>query len=121
GVASTLLTLSIGGMAIYGLTRFPSRLRWASMAFTGVAAGCFFGTILFSQQTAGLLFGAGAVLSLALALGFRQRGPIMSSYSAIVLMLATRILPPIVVVLPLYIAAEVTGLRDSLTALVLTY
>src|SRR5262245_25160673 len=30
-IAATLLTLVIGGMAIYGLTRFRSALRWPSM------------------------------------------------------------------------------------------
>ena len=69
GLISTVLALVIGGMAVYGVTRF-----WPS-----------------------------------------------NGYRLMTLMLATRILPPALVVLPLYLMAQVTGMLDTLTALVLTY
>ena len=69
GTASTLLTLALGSMAIYGLTR---------LRFT---------------HGDGLL----------------------------ALLLATRILPPVIVVLPLYLMAQQTGTLDTRVFLVLTY
>jgi multiple sugar transport system permease protein len=121
GITSTLITLTVASMAIYGLTRFPPRLRWASAAIAGTAAGCAIGTALFSEPTERLLFMAGAVLLLGLAFALRRRGPVISAFGAMAFMLATRILPPIVIVLPLYMMADATGTRDTLSALVLTY
>ena len=75
GVASTLLTLLLGGMAVYGLTRFRLALPWA---YNG---------------NRGLLFA----------------------------IMATRILPPVVMVLPLYMMAFYTGTLDTLFILIFTY
>jgi multiple sugar transport system permease protein len=121
GITSTLITLTIACMAIYGLTRFSPALRWASMAIAGIAAGCAIGAALFSELPVRLLFIAGAVLLLGLAFAFRRWGPVISAFSAMAFMLATRILPPIVIVLPLYMMAQATGTRDTLSALVLIY
>jgi multiple sugar transport system permease protein len=75
GITSTLLTLLLGGLAVYGLTRFRHRMPWT-------------------------------------ALGNR------TIISAI---LATRILPPVVVVLPIYMMAQHTGMLDTYFTLIFTY
>jgi len=67
GLTATLLTLLLGGMAVYGVTRF--RLSQ---------------NILFA-------------------------------------MMASRVLPPVVIVLPLYMMALYTGLRETRVALIITY
>ena len=75
GLVSTLLTVLLGGMLVYGVTRFwrPRSNRW----LTGD----------------GLLFA----------------------------LLATRLLPPAVVVLPLFMLANSTGLIDTRFFLIVTY
>lgn len=73
-VTATLLCLTAGGGAIYGVTRFSSR-----------------SSRLLCEST------------------------------LLVAILATRILPPVVVILPLYFMARFFGLLDSDLALVLTY
>jgi multiple sugar transport system permease protein len=70
GIASTLLTLVIGGMLVYGLTRFTSKI-------------------------------SGVRLTTAI--------------------LATRILPPVVVAVPLYFMAQKTGMLDTLGVLIFIY
>ena len=75
-ITSTLLTVLFGGMAVYGLTRFPYSVRW-----------------LPALRNDGILFA----------------------------MLATRILPPIVVVIPIYMMALYTDSLDTHFALIFTY
>ena len=75
GVTSTLLTLLLGGMAVYGLTRFRFALPWADIG------------------NRGLLFA----------------------------IMATRILPPVVMALPLYVMAFYTGTLDTRFVLIFTY
>jgi multiple sugar transport system permease protein len=70
GIVSTLLTLVIGGMLVYGLTRFNSK------------------------------FGSSGILAA---------------------ILSTRILPPVVLALPLYFMAQKTGTLDTLGVLVFIY
>lgn len=75
-IASTLLTVLFGGMAVYGLTRFRYTLRWIP-----------------AWHNEGILFA----------------------------MLATRILPPVVVALPLYVMAQFIGMLDTHFALIFAY
>jgi multiple sugar transport system permease protein len=75
-IASTLLTVLFGGMAVYGLTRFRYALRWT---------------------------------------------PGLSNDSILFAILATRILPPVAVVLPIYVMALYTGALDTHFALIFTY
>ena len=70
GVAATVATLVIGGMAAYGVTRF----------------------------------------------GHRQ-----SSLALMAVLLGTRILPPVVLALPLYVMAQYTGMLDTKSFLILVY
>jgi multiple sugar transport system permease protein len=121
GFAATFLTLVTGGMAIYGLTRFRAALRWPSIAFASLAVGLAMGAALVSATTPKLMFIVGSVLLLALAFALRRWGPAMNSLSAMTLMLSTRILPPVVIVLPLYMMAQATGTRDTLGALIFVY
>ncbi len=50
-----------------------------------------------------------------------RRGPSFGHFGVLSFMLATRILPPIVIVLPLYMMAQVTGGLDTRIFLILTY
>ncbi len=121
GGAATILTIIVSGMAIYGLTRFPPATRWTTITCAAVAAGCALaGLSVSAELLRGGLF-AGAIASSLLAFGFRRRGPVMSASSLITLMLATRLLPPIILVIPLYLLAMATGTRDTLAAMIFVY
>jgi multiple sugar transport system permease protein len=74
GVIATALTLLLGTMLVYGLTRLPIKL-WGGLSTRGIMAG----------------------------------------------VLATRILPPIILVLPLYMMAVYTRTLDTRFALIITY
>jgi multiple sugar transport system permease protein len=72
---STFLTIMLGGMAVYGLTRFRYRVPWIGLRNDG---------ILFA-------------------------------------ILASRILPPVVIAIPIYVMAQYTGTLDTHFALIFTY
>ncbi len=73
GMASTALTVLLGGLAVYGLTRY------------------------------------------------RRVVPGLRNADILVGMLSTRILPPVVIVLPVYLMAQHAGLLDTRFALIFTY
>lgn len=121
GGAATVLTVIVSGMAIYGLTRFPPAIRWAAVTCAAVAAGCAMAGISVSGGLLQVGLFAGAIATLLLAYGLRSRGPAMSASTMITLMLATRILPPIIMVIPLYMLAIATGSRDTHAAMIFVY
>lgn len=74
-ITSTFLTVVLGGMAVYGLTRFRYKLPW---------------------------------------IGLRNEGILFA-------ILASRILPPVVIAIPLYVMAQYTGTLDTHFALIFAY
>lgn len=121
GATSTVLTVLVGAMAVYGLTRFRYVLPWTALAF-GFLSFVFLAGF-FSASTAGLhfLFAIAVVLALILAGRVNLKGPVLRNNGIIVGMMATRILPPMVVLLPIYAMAQATGMSDTRVVLILTY
>lgn len=120
-LASSLLTLLLGTMAAYGLTRFTYRPR------VGLILG-FIGCVLFTVGLSVLEVPWQLSLVIALALygvvaqtlGKRfQRA--LSNNDIAFWMISNRILPPVVVVIPLYVLYQQVGLLDTPVALILTY
>jgi multiple sugar transport system permease protein len=118
GIATTL-TVTASGMAVYGLTRIHSALRWSSLVGPLFLLGLV--PVVVSVSGAVSLAGLLALAGLAAALLLRRRGPVISVSGATAMMLATRVLPPVVLVLPLYVMAQATGLRDTLLLMILVY
>ncbi len=122
GLTSTALTLLFGGLAVYGLTRFHHAVSWLPTALVLVGAGFAGSSFFVASPGIWLLFVLGAVLALFAASRFRSnRGPALHNTGILVAILATRILPPVTVVLPLYLMAQHTGTLDTRFALVATY
>ena len=122
GLTSTALTLALGGLAVYGLTRFRHDISWLAVALVLAAAGFAGGTYFAPSIGVRLLLVAASVLSLLSALrAKRRRGPALHSTGILIAMLATRILPPVVIVLPIFLMAQHTGTLDTRFALILTY
>lgn len=120
-VVSTTLTLLVGGLAVYGLTRFRWAIPWRSIILGMLLAAVAIPVLFFPTYRLLSL----AVLSIAAFLifsnGFSRRGPVMGSGTILVAILATRILPPVVVVLPIYLMAHYSGMLDTRSGLILAY
>jgi len=121
-LVSSALALILGSMAGYGLARMQYRPRLGSV---GLFAGC---VLLAAAAIVGLGVGWPLALAAALALfvlllqtvGRRFRRSLGNDDIAF-WMISQRILPPVAVVIPVYVLFQQIGLRDSLAALIITY
>ena len=120
-ITSTLLTVSFGGMAVYGLTRFRYELQWTRLLLFFVAI-VFAGSALIGLAVwIRFLLAIVAALLVISALRLNLRGPTLHNDGILFAILATRILPPIVVVLPIYMMALYTGTLDTYVPLIFGY
>lgn len=109
--ASTAVTVPLGGLAVYGLTRFRLRVSWAAVTLVLVAIVFAGGAFFIEAIGFRLLLVTTAVLTLLVARLFNRYGRAgVSNTGILIAILATRILPPIVIVLPIFHgAAAVPG------------
>jgi multiple sugar transport system permease protein len=121
GLTSTLLTICMAGLAIYGMTRFPFTLRWTSLALIALGSACIVSVLLIPTFGPLGFVALAVVLICVLSMRLNRRGPVMPRHVLLMAMLATRILPPIVIVLPIYLMVQRTGLLDTRFALIFTY
>jgi len=121
GVTSTLLTVFLAALAVYGLTRFRHAVPWSrpALALLGVAAAGW--AFITPASTLRFPLGIAAILLLLMAAWVSRRGPVLRNSGILTAILATRILPPVVVVLPVYLMAQYTGTLDTRFTLILTY
>ena len=119
--AATALTIGCSCLAIYGLTRCRLTLRWTALVATLLPIGAGLGSMMVTGQPSLGFFAAMAGLAMVLAIVLRKTGPLMPAPVAVAVLLATRILPPVVLALPLYVFGEPLGLRDTLGFLTLVY
>jgi len=118
---STVLALVIGSMAAYGLARLQYRPRLGAI---GVFIGCA------ALATVAIGFGVPWVLAVVAALavfallvqtiGRRFRRALGNNDIAF-WMISQRMLPPITVVIPIYVLFQQLGLLDTWAALIITY
>jgi multiple sugar transport system permease protein len=119
---SSALALVLGSMAGYGLARMQYRPRIGSVALFAVCI------LLAAAAIVSLDIGWPIALAAALALfvllvqtvGRRFRRSLGNDDIAF-WMISQRILPPVAVVIPVYVLFQQVGLRDSLAALIITY
>ncbi len=118
---STSLTLLFGATAAYGLTRFRYRPSLGSILAFIVCV-----TLAVVVITLGTPWQLGVAVALALfilvwqTLARRFRRSLNNNNIAFWL-ISQRMLPPVAVVLPLYILYQRLGLLDTWTALIITY
>ena len=120
-LGSSTLALLLGSAAAYALIRFPYRPR------VGVIA-LFAGCVLLAAVAVGLgvppaiaiVVAAGCFAILAGTIGRRFRWAV-SNRDIAFWMISQRILPPVAVVIPIYVLFQRVGLLDTRTALVITY
>ena len=121
GISATAVTVITAAMALYGLTRCRPLVRWPSFvaAMLGVSLLSFVPLADTLLTSIGLLLSVGLLVVIALRLW--RRGTMVDLSGAISVMLASRLLPPIVILVPLYIMVQRAGLLDTQLVLIVAY
>ncbi|MFN0115712.1 MAG: carbohydrate ABC transporter permease [Paracoccaceae bacterium] len=119
--AATVLTVGCGGLAIYGLTRCRLTLRLSALAAVAVPLVLGLGWALVTGRPSLAVLAVSVAVGLGVAIGMRGRGPVLSAGGGVAGLLATRVLSPVVLALPLYVFGEALGARDTLGFLALVY
>ncbi|MGE0118291.1 MAG: carbohydrate ABC transporter permease [Dongiaceae bacterium] len=122
GLASSAIALGIGSMAAYGLARLSYRPRLGTifMFILGVGAAIVAIVILGVPWKVGAA--AGGALFILLALSLRRFFTrTLKNEDIAFWMISQRILPPVTVVVPIFVLFQQVGLLDTRTALIVTY
>jgi len=121
GLTSTALTLLLGSMAAYGLVRMRYRVRLGAvvsfLAALGVAVAA---TIAGAPWQLAVIGGVGLFLLLLQTVARRSRRALGNDDIAF-WMISQRMLPPVAVVIPIYIFFQQLGLLDTWPALIIAY
>jgi multiple sugar transport system permease protein len=121
GLTSAILALTLGATAAYALTRFRYRPRLALIGVFALSVLGAFGAVVAGVPWQLAVVAATAVfLLLAQTIGRRFQRTLANDDIAFWL-ISQRILPPIAIVIPLYVLFQQVGLLDTQMALVLTY
>jgi multiple sugar transport system permease protein len=121
-LCSSVLALVFGSMAAYGLSRLSYRPRvWTIVSFIlGLAVAIAAILRLGVPWQVGLAIGLAVCVLLALSLR-RQVTRALGNNDIAFWMISQRIMPPVTVVLPIYILFQQVGLLDTRFALTVTY
>lgn len=121
-LCSTTLAVLAGAMAAYGLSRFRYRVRLGSVGLFLLALAL--AVVAVAQAGVHWLVAAAAALALFL-LAARALAPRMrrsaGNQDILFWLISQRILPPVVVVIPVYLMFQQLNMLDTLPALVVTY
>lgn len=121
GFSSAILALVLGSHAAYGLVRFKYRPRVGVIA-SGIACIAL-GVVAAALGAPPLIAAVVAVAVLLIAVrvvGRRSQRRIGNSDISFYL-LSQRMLPPVAVVIPIYVLFQRIGMLDTLQALIVTY
>ena len=121
-IGSTLLCVSIGSMAAYALARiqykpkFGNIVMFVMLALAAIAVTAYFKVhwAVVGSVTLALFF------LLARALGRHFKGT-LGNGDILFWIISQRILPPVVVVIPVYMMFQAVGMLDTQMALILVY
>jgi len=120
-VTSSILAIVLGSAAGYGLLRFRYRPR-LSVVLSFVGSALLVGVAIGLAVPWPIAVAAGAALFLVSWLAIRRRFRRTLANEDIALwMISQRILPPVAVVIPVYVMFQRLGLLDTWAALIITY
>ncbi|HEY3071746.1 MAG TPA: carbohydrate ABC transporter permease [Candidatus Limnocylindrales bacterium] len=122
GLSSAVIALALGSSAAYALVRFHYRPR---IGLIGLFAGC----VLLAAVAIGLgapwqivvVSALGVFLILAQTIGRRFHRRALGNSDIAFWLISQRMLPPVAVVIPLYVLFQRVGLLDTWWALIITY
>ena len=121
GLSSAAIALALGSFAAYALVRFTYSPRLGIIGlFVGCLAFALVAMALGAPVPIALTAALGVFVILAQTIGRRFKRALGNSDIAF-WMISQRILPPIAVVIPMYVLFQQIGLLDSLVALIVTY
>jgi multiple sugar transport system permease protein len=120
-LSSSTLALLLGSAAAYALIRFPYKPRVGVIA---LFAGCVLlaaGAVGLGVPPAPAIVAAGACFAVLAATVGRRFRRTLSNRDVAFWMISQRILPPVAVVIPIYVLFQHLRLLDTRTALIITY
>ena len=121
GLTSTALTLLLGSMAAYGLVRMRYRVRLGAVAaFIAALAVAVVATLAGAPWQLAAIGGVALFLLLLQTVARRSRRALGNDDIAF-WMISQRMLPPVAVVIPIYIFFQQLGLLDTWPALIIAY
>ena len=122
GVASTTLCVTIGSMAAYALARIQYKPKFGNIVIFVIltlfliVATSYFGVPWYVSSTVALAL----FFLLARVFGRRFKATLANG-DILFWMISQRILPPIVVIIPVYMMFQAVGLLDTHLALIIIY
>ncbi|MEO0637186.1 MAG: carbohydrate ABC transporter permease [Pseudomonadota bacterium] len=121
-VCATALCVLIGSMAAYALARITYRPNLVTiLIFVAIAAGVIYTAFALGfDWRVSAAVGAALFFFLARAIGRRYKIH-LGNGDILFWMISQRILPPVVVVIPVYMMFQSVGLLDTHIAIILTY
>jgi multiple sugar transport system permease protein len=115
------LALLLGTGAAYGLTRFQYRPRLGTiLAFIGCLVLAIFAITLGAPWQLAMIAALAVFILLLQTIGKRFKRSLANNDIAFWL-ISQRMLPPVAVVIPIYVLFQRLGLLDTRTALIVTY
>jgi multiple sugar transport system permease protein len=121
GLTSTALTLLLGSMAAYGLVRMRYRVRLGAVAaFVAALAVAVVAVIVGAPWQLAAIGGVALFLLLLQTVARRSKRALGNNDIAF-WMISQRMLPPVAVVIPIYIFWQQLGLLDTWPALIISY
>src|ERR687887_1942370 len=121
GLTSSIVALALGSSAAYALVRFRYRPRIGVIGlFIGSIVFVIVATVLGSPLPVSIASAVAIFLILYQTIARRFRRSLGNSDVAFWL-ISQRILPPVVVVIPVYVLFQRLGLLDTWQALIITY
>jgi multiple sugar transport system permease protein len=120
-IISSLLALALGASASYALTRFVYRPKLGVIGlFVGCTALAIVGIALGAPWLLVVVAAIAVFLLLAQTIGKRFRRALDNSDIAF-WMISQRMMPPVAVVIPIYVLFQRLSLLDTYPALIITY
>jgi multiple sugar transport system permease protein len=121
GIGSALVALVIGTCAAYALTRFDYRPKpGLVLTFIGCVALAILLIVLAVPWQVAVAIGIASYILLAQGIGRRFKGTMQNNDIAFWL-ISQRILPPVTVIVPIYILFQQLGMLDTLPSLIISY
>lgn len=121
-LSSTLIAVLVGSLAAYALVRIEYRVKLgAILAFVLLVAAVVVATVGYGVALPVSLAVAAALFLLFLRAFNRRLTRAVGNNDILFWIISNRILPPVVVVLPIYIMFQQLRLLDTHFALILTY
>lgn len=122
GIAATVLCVAIGAMAAYALARVQYRPKFGNIIMFVLLTLC----VIVATSYAGIPWWLSSAVALALffllarAFGKHFRATVGNG-DILFWIISQRILPPIVVIIPIYMMFQAVGLLDTHLALIIVY